>query len=414
MKIFYNLGLYLIAIASFLRKRSRKAFLARLGKGFPRIEKKGRPLIWIHVVSVGETKAIAPLVKQLKELSSHPLILISSVTSTGHEEAKRSMPTADWHVFLPFDFSWLIKPIVKAVQPNLVILTETDFWHTFETTAKEVGASIVVVNGKLSERSFQRYLRFPSFAKLLLHPVDLFCVQDALYAKRFSRLGIASDKMVITGNIKLDGLVDHRSQEGRSKWGLTNEDLVFTCGSTHDPEEKILISALHDLWEKFPQLKVLLVPRHPERFDRVADFLDKEKIAYGRLSKKEDFSQKKVLLVDAMGVLRSCYQISDLAFVGGTFASKVGGHNILEPSSYGVPVLFGPYMYSQPQFLELARSYGAGIQVSEQTLSQEIEQLLSHSDKRQEIGKKGLQLVQEASGATKATFNEIKRFLQPC
>jgi len=412
MKFLYDLGLHVLTVGAFCRKRSRTHFKERLGMGFPKIEKKGRPLIWIHAVSVGETKAIAPLVKKLKASPNNPLILFSNVTSTGHEEALRVVPEADWHVFLPFDLSYRIRPLVKQVAPDLVLISETDFWHHFEAAAKEVGAPVILVNGKVSETSFNRFLRLPTFSKLVLNPIDLFCVQGKLYAERFAKIGIPREKIIITGNVKLDGLAaENVREEWKQKFGIADNDLVLTCGSTHDPEEKILLRALKELWEKFPQLKVLLVPRHPERFEAVSKIIEHEEIPCIRYSEGIPFGNHKLMLVDAMGVLRQCYQVSDVAFVGGSLTPKVGGHNILEPAFYGVPVVYGPFMDAQPDFVDLMRAYRAGVQVTVETLAPALERLLKHPHKRKELAKSGLKLVQEAKGAIDTTYQAINRYL---
>jgi len=411
MRLLYKIATYLIVLGSLCKKRSRHHFRQRLGKDLPDIDKKGRRLIWIHAVSFGETKAIVPLVRKLKAQKEAPLILFSSGTATAYAEAKRIMPECDVHLPMPFDISWVIRPFVKRVRPDLVVIVETDLWWHFQSAAKKVGSSIVVVNGKLSERSFMRYERLPKLASLMFSSIDLFCVQGKLYAERLVQLNLPKEKIVVTGNIKLDGLAEEGiSQEWREKLGVNEGDLVFTCGSTHDPEEKILLDALKKVWERFPRLKVLLVPRHPERFDEVAALLEKEKISFGRWSERASLRDKRVLLIDAMGQLRKCYQVSTVTFVGGSLTDKVGGHNILEPAYAGVPVLYGPYMYSQPNLLDLMRSYEAGIEVSQENLVFYLEELLENPSKRQEMGKRGLRLVEESKGSTEATYKALAAF----
>ena len=394
MRALYDLGIYLIILGSYLRKKSRKQFFKRLGFGFPKIDKKERQLIWVHAVSLGETRAVAPLIRRLKSDLSNPLILLTTVTATGHEEGTRAIPEADYHLFLPFDLPYLITPIVKRVKPDLVVLVETDFWLHFQRAAKKAGSKIVLVNGKLSHRSFEHFCRFPRFARKLFSPIDHFSLQGKIYAKRFIAIGIPPEKITVTGNIKLDGLSEDKALD----LPITKEDLVVTLGSTHDPEEKLLLNALKPLFPKFPNLKILLVPRHPERFSEVRKLLD------DLLSPAE---RERVILVDKMGVLRSCYRRSALAFVGGSLTSKVGGHNILEPSYFGVPVLYGPYMHSQPDFLDLIQSYQAGVQVTKETLTQTLSELLHSRAKRQQLGANGHRLVQESSGALESSLKII-------
>ena len=388
-----------------------KSFLKRWGFGFPVIDKKDRFLIWIHAVSMGETKVAATLVKKIKEEMNDPLIVISSVTETGHQEALKAIPHADYKVYLPFDFSWIIKPIVRMVKPDLVLLCESDIWYNFLTAAKENKASIVVINGKISEKSVARHAKFPAVASHLFAPIDFFCVQSRHYEERFLKLGIPPSKITVTGNIKFDDAPSLISQPQtfKEQLGFKPEDLILVAGSTHDPEEKILLKALDTLWAKFPTLKAIIVPRHPERFKEAADLIEQNRIPYQRYTALDPQKEKKILLMDAMGLLRQCYQIASLAVVGGSFTEKVGGHNILEPSWYGVPVLFGPYMHQQPEMVEWIQEYQAGRQVSEATLKQELEDLLISPQKREILGQAGIKMMQEIQGATSKTWKIAKK-----
>ncbi|MFN0064997.1 MAG: 3-deoxy-D-manno-octulosonic acid transferase [Chlamydiales bacterium] len=415
---FYDLLLHLYAAASLPQMglamlrvgKYRTNFLPRLGQGFPEIKKGNKRLIWVHAVSVGETKAIAPLIKQLK--NEENLIILSTATETGHQEGKRSAPEADWHVYLPFDLSYIIRPIVKRVRPDMVIITETDFWYNFQSAAKSVGAKLILVNGKLSERSLNRFLQFPLFAKNLIHPIDFFCLQGDLYANRFRKVGVAECKMRVTGNLKLDGAIDRELLLTREKLRIDSQP-ILTLGSTHDPEEKLWIIALKNIWRQFPSLKVFLVPRHPERFDVVARLLEKEEISFHRFSKKPYFAEKSLLLIDGMGLLKQCYQLSTLAFVGGSLTARVGGHNILEPAYYGVPVLYGPHMKGQPDLLDLMTRYIAGVQV-DKDLAQVTKELLIDEERRRRLGERGLQMVAESQGALEETLNSLREMMIAC
>ncbi|NGX43240.1 MAG: 3-deoxy-D-manno-octulosonic acid transferase [Chlamydiae bacterium] len=413
----YDLVLMVLAIATLpqllyqmlFHKKYRTSLLQRLGVKFPQIKKNGHKLIWVHAVSVGETKAVSTLVKKIKKAQGNALILVSTVTETGFAEAKRSIPEADYHVFLPFDFNWIIKPIVNQVQPDEVILCETDFWFNFLKNCKNRGAKISLVNGKLSKRSLQRYLSFPSFTKRVFSLFDLFCLQSKHYQDRFLQLGIPKEKLQITGNLKFDADMTRMQEIELHNWkkklGINTKDLVLVVGSTHDPEEKIVLDAVKGLWEHIPDVSVVIVPRHPERFNEVANILERKRIGYRRYSQPQTGNgQEKVILLDAMGLLKQCYQLADLALVAGSFTSKVGGHNIIEPSWYGVPVLFGPHMHSQPELLELVEKYQSGIQVDNNNLADVLKRLFSDPNERKKIGDAGLQMVDGLTGATKQTY----------
>ncbi len=414
----YDISLHLYLIANMPKAISnwskyKNNLWRRFGKGFPAIDKKGKKLIWIHAVSLGETKAIAPLIKRLKGVPNPPLILLSTATETGHAEGLKNVPGADFHVFLPLDISYIISPIVKRVAPDAVILMETDFWYRFQKSAKKQGAQIFVVNGKISEKSFKRFSGFPFLARRLFNSIDHFYLQGDLYRTRFEQLQIPLSQLTVTGNIKLDTEVARCDVTAlKNQLGLGSEP-VLTLGSTHNPEESLWLGAIKQLWKEFPSLRVLIVPRHPERFSEVVKLLQTEQIPFSRWSEKGKLDRNRVLLVDAMGVLRTCYQISTLCFVGGSFLRKVGGHNILEPSFYGKPTLFGPHMHSQPDLLSLTTTYRSGLQITPETIIPTIKTLLTNTKQRDELGNNGLMLTQAARGSLDHTFNLLQKRL-PC
>jgi 3-deoxy-D-manno-octulosonic-acid transferase len=422
--ILYEISLVLVGLATLpkilymrlVHKKYKHSLFRKFGNGFPIIEKGDRPLIWIHAVSVGETKVAASLVKRLKVENKNSLIVVSSVTETGHAEAQRAIPSADFHVYFPFDFSWVIKPIVKRVNPDLVILCESDFWYNFLSTAKGQGAKIALINGKISERSLKRFQATPFFSKRLFDQIDLFCIQNKHYMERFEALQLPVEKKrLITGNMKFDdaciSLSADQLRDWREQLGVKSSDQIIVVGSSHDPEEKNLLKSLQELWKKFPDLKAILVPRHPERFNEVANLLQKQAIPFQRFTAINKQAGAKVILMDTMGLLRKCYQLADIAIVGGSFTSKVGGHNILEPSWFGVPVLFGPFMHQQPELVELVQEYGSGQQVKFEECTPVIESLLKDQESRQKIGKAGLKMVGELHGATEKTFEAINSLI---
>jgi 3-deoxy-D-manno-octulosonic-acid transferase len=411
--IFALIALPKMLYAYWKQGKYRQSLANRFGFSFPVIQKKGRFLVWVHAVSVGETKAIAQLVKKMKSEMPSAIFVISSVTETGHNEALRSIPMADYHVYLPFDFNLIVGHMVKKVVPDLVIISESDFWHNFLRNCKQVGAYIAVVNGKISSRSLHRFKKFSFFTKNLFQYIDLFCLQNSHYLKRFEQLGIPKEKLVVTGNLKFDDvypkLTDEQFVAWRKQLKINEGDPVLVVGSTHEPEEKLILEQLQKVWKEFPKLKVLIVPRHPERFNVVAELLYKEKIAYACFSQLDSITpETKVILIDAMGLLRKCYQLATLAVVGGSFTEKVGGHNILEPCWYGVPVLFGPYMFSQPQLVELIHLYHAGVQVHLSSLGTTINMLLSDVEEKKALGFAGLAMVEEIKGATDKTWSILK------
>jgi 3-deoxy-D-manno-octulosonic-acid transferase len=410
--LFYQIFLSILCLAYipkltylyFSRNKYKTSLKQRFGFDFPVIDKKNKPLVWVHAVSVGETRAVAAFCFLLK---TEYTLIVSSITETGHAEARRSIPFADYHVYLPVDLKCVIKPIVKKVNPEFVIISETDLWFEFLKTAKENGAKTVVVNGKISEKSFKRLKIFNFFAKHLYSLIDLFVVQNTHYKERLSLLGVAGNKIKVTGNLKFDEdylfLKGAELDSWKEKLGISDKSEVLVIGSTHDPEENIILDALDKIWPLHPMLKVVIVPRHPERFDTIEKELILRELPFSRLSKCT-VCVEKIVLVDAMGLLRQCYQVATLAFVGGSFTKNIGGHNILEPLGYSVPVLFGPYMHSQPDLLKYVLEYKAGVQIKASDIAQEIDLLLKSNDKRQKIAMNGLKLISDFKGSTKTTF----------
>lgn len=387
--LFYNLALILAALNLLLRNKYRRNLKAKLGLTLPDFTRKEQ-VIWIHAVSMGETRAIISLYHKLRQSHPDAAIVISSTTETGHQEAKRSMPDADAHFLLPIDFSWTIRRLLNHIRPTTLILCESDFWYHLLKLAKERGVHIHLVNGKVSERSCRRFRLFSSFTRRLFQNFDTLCVQSDTYRDRFLSMGIPSHKLFVTGNLKLDTPIKKiDTAPFRASLNLTDADRVLVLGSTHASEEEQILSILPHI----PHLKVLIVPRHPERFDEVRRLIQSK-------------ADNRLILIDKMGQLNACYQIADLAIVGGSFA-PIGGHNIFEPVSFGVPVLFGPHMHNQPDLLELVLNADAGMQVSLEQIPQTLVQLLQDDSHRLRYVEACRSLTKSVQGATDRTLAHL-------
>jgi 3-deoxy-D-manno-octulosonic-acid transferase len=416
--ILYEVSLWVVGLVTlpkmlykfFIHKKYHQSLPFRLGFKSPKFSKKReKKRIWIHAVSVGETKAIVSLARELKQRFPTSELIISSVTESGHGEAKRSLPFADYHVYLPLDFNGLVSRMVKQASPDLVILCESDFWYHFLRHAKKQGAIVALVNGKLSKRSTYRFGQLPFFSKRLFSLFHILCVQNVLYKERYLQAGALEENIQVTGNLKFDEDYPWLGSEEITHWkhklGIEQDQLVMTIGSTHDPEEMLILNVLKDLWKSFPNLKVLIVPRHPDRFKEVSELIHKKNISHIHFTDiSQRTGQEQVLLVNVIGMLRMCYQLSDIAVVGGSFTNKVGGHNILEPCWYGKPVLFGPHMYTQLELVDLVTRYQAGRQVQPTELLAVLESWLRSPSLRQEMGQKGLKMISEIKGSTQRTL----------
>ncbi len=396
------------------RGKYRKNIKQRLGLALPRMRIKNKEfVVWFHAPSLGETKAIAPLVALMRLNMPKATIMVSNVTETGHAAAVASLKDADYHFYLPLDLPYLINPLVDSIKPDLIIISETDFWYNFLKRATDKGARVVVVNGKISERSLRRFNILPWVMAPLFQLIDLICPQNEDYKDRFMRLGIPPDHLYVTGNLKLDDASTNLSEKAVGEWkkklGLHKDDFLLVIGSTHHPEEKQLIHVLKKVWKKCPGLKVALAPRHPERFKTVASYLESIKMPFATYSAEEQFNkQTNLMLFDEMGILRELYQVGDMAIVAGSYTDKVGGHHLLEPSLYGKPVLFGPHTQSQSEMAFMMKKAEAGKQVSLDKLGEAIVDLISHPEKRKKMGAAGIKMFAEAKGATERTWQLLR------
>lgn len=421
----YNFALLLIGIAAapkllwnaIFQGKYRASFKERFGFGLPELpkDKKG-PVIWIHAISLGETRAMIPLFQILRNKLPNAAIFISSITETGYTEAKRSLKGADGYFYLPLDFSWIIKKTVKKLQPDLLILCEGDFWYELLKTIKKRGASCLLVNGKISARSTGRFLKIPFFSKPLFNYIDAFCVQSFRHAERFRQLGIGKNKIAITGNLKLDADPVFLSAEEKKRWkedlNISPQERVVVMGSTHPHEEALLLQELQKVWKKIPDLKVVIVPRHPERFSALSNQLPEwgyPTITYSKRGQK--LGNEKVILIDAMGLLQTLYQLADVAIVGGSFVKGIGGHNIFEPVQYGVPVVFGKHMESQLDLANLVLEWNAGIQTTTSDLSNFLLNLLESPEKHEAFSKAAFHSASEVRGSTQRTVEVLEKYL---
>lgn len=413
--------LLLVSLPFLLLQRVRygkykKSLLQKLGLQIPALKKgKGDRVIWIHTISLGETKAAVSYFESLKKLHPNAKFVISTITETGMSEAKKSMSSADVHMYLPLDFSWLIKRLVKKIGPDLVVLTESDLWYNFLYFAKKAKARTILINGKLSERSFKRYRKVPFFFSKIISSIDFICTQNGLYRERFITLGANPLNVEITGNIKLDAaprvLSDDDKRTLCSKLSLKETDRIITLGSTHYPEEDMILTVVEPLMKKDPNLKLLLCPRHTERCHEVISLLQKKKLDFSVFSEMNSqlALASRIVLIDKTGILTDLYQISHLALVCGSFTDTVGGHNIFEPILYGVPVIFGPHMYSQRDLRDLIKASKAGKEVRLEDLSSTIEGFFTKVEERKSLEEQGIKLKEEVKGALKKTVSATER-----
>jgi 3-deoxy-D-manno-octulosonic-acid transferase len=366
------------------------------------------PLVWVHAVSVGEVYAVAPVVKALLRENPSFRIVLSTVTQTGHEAGKKAISEAEVHVFLPFDFRFSIRRSLRMGTPDLVIFSEGDLWPLFLHEVKRGGASVVVVNAKISDRTASRYRKVPAIARWLYSYVDIMCVQNQTFYDRCVALGVPRESVHVTGNTKADITVPllpiPEIEALRSELGLDIKDRLIVVASTHFPEEEELVARLLPLIDIYPEIKIAVVPRHPERFSEVFRCIQQKTRSTVLMSSYRGEAPWNVMVVDRHGVLTKLYQVATVAIVGGSFTERIGGHNILEPAAVHVPVVVGPHMHSQPTFFQSARAADAVIQVSYDTVAEAVDSLLNNEKIRKERAERSFQWANSLRGATDATL----------
>ncbi len=396
----------------FLRKK-RSALLQRLGlQSYPPLKKKGTPLIWIHAVSVGEAKAAATFLHKLRGEYPHATIIVSSVTETGHEEAKRSLKDADLHLFLPFDFSFSIRRVLQAFPIELLFFIETDLWYNFIRLAKKQGAKVFLVSGKISQRSANRYRLGSFFSKKLFFLFDRICCQSEPFKERFVTAGAPLEKLCVTGNLKFDLASCHIPEKEKLRWrkqfSTSASDRFVTIASTHAKEEEGILASLSEFLTARKEVRLFLAPRHPERFSSVAKLLAEKGFSYTTLSCLE--KDKQIILIDRLGFLPICFSLSRLAILGGSFVDKIGGHNIFEPISYQIPVLFGPFMFAQEEMVGHVLKQSCGAQISLSDLGPSVARYFDDTSWAERLSKNCLSLLKKTDCASQ-TLRSLKSSL---
>ena len=310
-----------------------------------------KPVAWFHAVSVGEVNLLGTLVPAFRKRYPDWIIVVSSTTDTGLAEARKRFSDLPVIAY-PFDFTWAVATAFDRVRPAIVVLAESELWPNFLSAAKRRDVPVVVVNARMSPRSFARLKRFAALARrLLFEKVTRFAVQEEEYAERFRKLGVPDEKLVVTGSVKYDGTSGERdSVQSRELARLLaiESAVVLLAGSTHSPEESIILDAFARLRVRFPHLRLILVPRHPDRFDEVAGLVEQSKLPFVRRSRVTEPLplMPAVVLLDTVGELSAAWGLADIGFTGGSLDGKRGGQSMIEPAGYGVPCVFGPHVWN--------------------------------------------------------------------
>ena len=371
-----------------------------------------KPAIWVHAVSVGEVNASLPLLRKLRSVyPSYPIVL-STITDTGQRVAMDKAPQGTSVVYLPFDVGLILKRCFRKVRPKILIVMETELWPNVLKTASENRVPVLMINGRISEKSSKGYSRIAFFMKKVFPYVNKFGMQSRLDAERIVAIGAEEDKVVVLGNLKFD----MKLPGSVPQWIREMKGPVIVAGSTHRGEEEIIVSACREIIDRFPDVKLILAPRHPERFGEVEDMLKAKCVPY---VKRSSFNlqtstltplKANVILLDTVGELSSVYGAADLAIVGKSF-SGFGGQNPLEPAYWGKPFLCGPHMENFP-FMEEFYREEAGFETEAALLPKKIFELLNEPEKAKAAGEKAREICSRNSGAVDRAMKLIEEYVK--
>lgn len=401
----------------------RAGLRQRLGSVPAAISRRGkRPAIWVHAVSVGEVVASSAVITALRQKFPTHQVLISTTTSTGQKLAAERFGAENVFYF-PLDFAFAIRPYLNGLRPELVVVAETEFWPNFLRLAKRSGARIAVINCRISDRSYPGYKRMrfwlPRLLKKTLDNVDCFLAQTEEDRQRLMGIGAAESKVTVAGNLKFDAVAPRLPQivaSLRENFSRSGAGPILVCGSTLEDEEGTLLSAFRNILVDHPKAVMILAPRHPERFSEVASLVEKldfrmiRRSLWNAESRSGESIAGDVFLVDTIGELAALYSLATVAFVGGSLVPR-GGHNILEPALYGVPIVTGNHYENFRDIVNYFASRNAVRIVGVAELPLVFMELIENTEERAALGRNALAALESQRGATDRTVSTLTRLM---
>lgn len=408
--------------AALRAKKYRSGLSQKLGFVPPAVRQRlsGTRPVWIHAVSVGEVMATLPLLEELKKCYPRQKVVLSTVTATGNHMAELKAGKADAVIYFPFDYPFMVKRAIKEIAPRLFITLETELWPNFLRALKKRGIPSVVLSGRISNNSYHRYRWARFFFSRVLAYIDAFYMQTEVDARRIVTIGADPARVTILGNLKWDQEIPLLTPPEKARiyqaLNLKEGENIFIAGSTHRGEEEIVLEVFKRLKEGCPDLKLILAPRHPERFNEAAHLISRQGLSCARkteLGRKRNAQPHDVILIDTIGELSKLYSIGTVIFVGGSLV-PAGGHNVLETVAHRKAVLFGPHM---DNFLEIARyltENGGGLVADNgEALFLKAKALLHNEALRRELGEKAFEIIARNQGTTRKAMAAIGNFLTP-
>jgi len=421
--VFYIL-MPLVLLRLLWRARLAPAYRQRWTERFGCVEKRGAaPAIWVHAVSVGETLAALPMMRELLQRYPAHQLIVTTTTPTGSERVRTALASElssgrVLHCYAPYDLPCAVAPFLKRMAPQLAIIMETELWPNTIAACHKRAIPVVLANARLSARSARGYQRISGLAKPMLQNLSLVAAQHKDDAERFLGLGLKPDQLQVTGNIKfdlnLDQTLKNNAQTIRQRWQRAGERTVLLAASTHQGEDEQLLAAFKRAVEQQPNLLLVLVPRHPERFDSVTRLVKNQNYTVQRHSEGGNIAaDTQVLVGDTMGELMAMLGASDMCFMGGTLVEN-GGHNFIEPAAWGLPQLSGPSLFNFSEVSRLLVDANALIVVDDANeLSQQLMALCVDKKRCDEMGQAGLAVALENRGALVRLLAAVDEYLLP-
>jgi 3-deoxy-D-manno-octulosonic-acid transferase len=402
-------------------KYHRQGLVERFG--FIRLssDDRSKRFIWLHAASVGEIKAAEVLIEKLRELYPNYELIISNLTPAAQKLVKEKYADIK-SFFFPLDLSLIVRKVLKQINPALIILIEQELWLNLIRIGNSKKIPIVLLNGRITKHSARKYRLIKPIIRRIWNKISYFCVQNKEYFERFKTLGIKADKIIITGNMKYDSFNKLYSQKDeiiyKEIFGFNQNDLVVIGGSTHNPEEELLLEAYSGLKKNINNLRLIIAPRHPFRFDEVEKLIKTKGFECLRRStilkvnnRMSCNADSAIILLDTVGELSRVYSISDVVVVGGSFVPR-GGQSILEPASLGKPVIFGPDMSNFQEIADLLIKENAAISVIDQAgLYQQLNSLFKDSGILKKMGERARSIINRYQGATERNIKFINNLL---
>ncbi len=421
--------LYLLAAAAYCpvivyravrHKRYRTGWDQRFGKITRRSPTK--KCIWLHAVSVGEVNAAKTIIKELKNKFGDFEIVISTTTDTGFSRATNLFSENHKVFYFPFDFSWIMRRAFSNIRPAICLLMELEVWPNFVQIAQQLNVPVIVVNGRISDKSYPAYKRIKPIAKKIFSKISLILAQTEQYAQRFKEFGCPDEKVIVTGSLKYDTAQITDKVEGADVLAAQlniNDERLWVAGATGNDEEKILLDVYQNLKQQsqFSNLRLAIVPRKPERFDEVAQLIEHRDFSLIRYSRIKNNTapppadNQEVILGDTMGDLRKFYSLATIIFVGRSLV-PMGGSDMAEAAALGKCTIFGPHAFNFKQTVDALLADAGAIMVKDkEELLQTMQKCLSDSDLAQSIAKNGQEVIRKNQGATAKTIDQIAKFL---